>query len=150
MPARLPVRSLGMGDAVPGDHPVHGTRCDPLVGAQGIAVMQTPLVEIGDRCEADMRVRADVDPLPRHELGRPHLVEEDERPDHAPAGGRQGAAHLESAEVAGAGDDDGLDGIDGIAGRTVRVECGVPAHVRLRFVPFCTGSERRFVRFVQN
>ncbi len=48
--------------------------------------------EIGDGREPDMRMRAPSCPR-RQELGRPHLVEEDERPDHAAASPWQGAPH---------------------------------------------------------
>jgi hypothetical protein len=75
-----------------------------------------------------MRMRADVDPLPGQKLGRAELLEEDERTDHLPLGRGQGTPHPEAAEVAGAGDDDGLDRIDGIADRDCRVEGGIPAH----------------------
>ncbi len=53
-----------------------------------------------------MRMRAHVDPLPRGEAHRPHLIEEDERAHHLPPAMGQGAAHLEAAEVAGTRHDD--------------------------------------------
>ena len=49
------------------------SRCDDLA-----------LEQVGHGGEPDVRVRAHVDALPEQELGRPHLVEEDERPDHLP------------------------------------------------------------------
>src|SRR5690606_26394982 len=47
----------------------------------------------------DVRMRPDIEAAAGAQDARPHLVEEDERPDHAPPAGRQGAAHLEAAEV---------------------------------------------------
>ena len=60
-----------------------------------------------------MGVRAHVDAAADQELGRPHLVEEDEGPDHLLLGRGQGPAHLEAAEIAGARHDDVLDGVAG-------------------------------------
>ncbi len=57
--------------------------------------MQDLAVEqIGDRGEPDVRMRAHVDALAGQELGRPHLVEEDERADHLPR--RDGSARRTS------------------------------------------------------
>jgi hypothetical protein len=58
-----------------------------------------------------VRMRADVDALAGQELCRAHLVEEDEGADHLPLRRRKRPAHLEPAEVAGAGDDRWLDRI---------------------------------------
>ena len=52
-----------------------------------------------------MRVRADVDALPEQELGRTHLVEEDEGADHLAPDRGQGAPHREAAEIMRARDD---------------------------------------------
>src|ERR1044072_967139 len=59
--------------------------------------------QIGDGGEVDVRVRADVDPGAGGEPGRPHLVEEDERPDRGALAVRQGAMDLEPAEIVGGG-----------------------------------------------
>jgi hypothetical protein len=42
------------------------------------------LEQVRDRCEVDVRMRSHVDAFADDELGRSHLVEEDERPDHLP------------------------------------------------------------------
>ena len=86
--------------------------------------------QIGDGREPDVGMRAHVDTRADQELGRPHLIEEDERSDHLLAGRGQRAAHGEAAEVAGARHDHLLDGIAGarIAGHGVVV--GLPAHNR--------------------
>jgi hypothetical protein len=113
----------------PRDHPVHRARLDLHRGAERIAVEEPALVEIGDRREPDMRMRAHVDPLVGDELGGAHLVEEDEGPHHLAARGGQRAAHLEVSDVTRAGDDDGLDRVDGLGcRRAVGVEAWVPAH----------------------
>ena len=43
------------------------------------------------------------------ELGRPHLVEENEGADHLPHSGRRFKANLEASEIAGAGQNHGFD-----------------------------------------
>src|SRR4051794_3105380 len=61
--------------------------------------------QVRDRRQADVRMRPHVHARSEQELGRPHLVEEDEGPDHLSLVGGQRAPHLEAAEVAGARDD---------------------------------------------
>ena len=78
-----------------------------------------------------MRMRAHVDALAEEELGRAHLVPEDERADHLAAGRGQRAADLEAAEVAGAGHDHGLDRIAGEAVAGLGILRRLPAHVSL-------------------
>jgi hypothetical protein len=51
-------------------------------------------------------MRSHVDTLAGRQLSRPHLVEEDERPDVSPLGRRQDAADFKSADVAGTRLDD--------------------------------------------
>ncbi len=119
-----------MGDAAPGDHPVQRAGRDDLVGAGAVAVMEVALEQVGDRAEADMRMRPHVDALAGQQLGRPGLVEEDERPDHLPLRRRQGAPDLEAAKVARARDDEGLDRIDADLVGTARFDRWVPAHAR--------------------
>jgi hypothetical protein len=117
-----------MHDAASGGHPVDRARADRHLGPQAVAVQNFALEEVGDGGEVDMGMRAHVDPLAQHELRRPHLIEEDEGSDHLAFGGRERAAHLEAAEIAGAGHDHGLDRIRGplVAGRGIRA--GLPAH----------------------
>src|SRR3712207_5225370 len=55
--------------------------------------------KIGDGCEVDMGVWADVDPFPRRQRRGAHLVEEDEGPNHRPLAVRKRAMDLESAEI---------------------------------------------------
>ena len=120
--------AFGMRDAAPRNHPVQRARRDDLIGADAVAVMKVAAIQIGDGAQADMGMGTHIDAAPGQEFRRSHLVEEDERPHHLPLGGGQGAAHLEPADVAGAGDDQRLDGVRpdlvGAAGR----QGGVPAH----------------------
>ena len=134
--SRRRARALGMCDAAPGDHPVDLAGQDELVRAQTVAMLELAAIEIGDGGEADVRMRPHVDALAGEKLGRSHLIEEDEGPDHLPARRRQRAAHREAAEVAGARDDEGLDRIGGDrVGRN-----GIEAHSRLLIGPGPRGS----------
>src|SRR4051794_36033004 len=78
--------SLGMHDPAAGSHPVDGTRFDGLLGAETVAVQDLPLKQIGNSGEIDVRVRTHIDTLIGEELGRAHLVEENERTDHLALG----------------------------------------------------------------
>ena len=117
-----------MRHAAPRQHPVHLTGIDHLVGAQTVAVLKFALVQVGHSPQPDMRVRAHVDALIGQKLGRSHLVEKDEGPDHLATRCRKRTPDLEPADVAGTGDDHRVDavGVD-----RVRVDGGVPAHVTL-------------------
>ena len=121
-------RALGMDDAAPGAHPVHRAGPDRDLRAERIAVHDLAVEEIGDGGEPDMGVRAHVHALAEKELGRAHLVPEDERPNHLAPRGGQRAAHLEAAEIAGAGHDHRLDGVAGKRVARIRVVGRVPAH----------------------
>ena len=75
--------------------------------------------QIGDGRQPDMRMRPDID-RPRkagREVHRAHVVEEDERADHAALGEGQDAPHFEAAEVAAARFDDEFDHEDLCGGR---------------------------------
>jgi hypothetical protein len=126
--ARFGGRALGVGDAAAGGHQVQRAGADGQLRAEAVAVHDLAVEQVGRGGEADVRVRADVDALADDELRRAHLVPEDEGADHLPPRRGKGAADLEAAEVAGAGDDDGLDGVAGalVAGRGV--VGGLPAH----------------------
>jgi hypothetical protein len=96
-----------------------------LERAEAVAMDDLAREQIGDRGEPDVRVRAHVDALAEQELRGPHLVEEDERPDHLAARRGQGPAHLEAAEIARPGQDHRLDRPSVIA---PRVDRRLPAH----------------------
>src|SRR4051794_16455639 len=97
--AQRRVRALRMRDAASCGHPVHVARHDGLLGAQAVPMHDRAVKQIGNCCQADMRMGADIEPLAREELARPHLVEEDEGSDHLPLSGRQGTAHFEAAQI---------------------------------------------------
>ena len=65
--------------------------------------------EVRDGREADVGVRPHGDSLARREDGGAHVIEEHERPDHAPLCCRQHAAHVEFAQAADARLDGQLD-----------------------------------------
>ena len=89
--------SFRVGDAFACRHPVHLARVDHLVGADAVAVLKLALIKVSDGAQPDMRMRAHIDAALVDELGRSHLVEEDERTDHLAVGGRQSATHIVGA-----------------------------------------------------
>src|SRR5258708_6453737 len=91
------IGALGVDEAGALGHPVHLTRNDILAEGQIVAVVDLAVEQIGHRREADMRMRAYVDALPRLEVRWAHVVEEDEGTDHAPAGEWQDTPDLQPA-----------------------------------------------------
>jgi len=55
--------------------------------------------QIGDGRQADMRMRPHVETKAGAELGRTHVIEKNERPDHAPLRRGQGTSHGKAADV---------------------------------------------------
>ena len=76
--------SLGVHDAASGQHPVDVAGADDLHRAEAVAVHEIAVEEVRHRREADVRVRSHVDAFAGHQLGWPHLIEEDERADQSP------------------------------------------------------------------
>ena len=96
--------AFGMDDAPASYHPVYCARPDRNVRANRVPVRDRAFEEIGDRRKANVRVRANVEALAGRIVHRPEMIEEDERPDHAPLMEGEDAAHLEAAaKIAGAG-----------------------------------------------
>src|SRR5437588_738961 len=91
-----------MGDAPACGHPVHLSRPDELLHRGGIAVHDLAREYIGDGAQPDVRMRPHIGFARQApgELDRPHVVEENEWPDHAAPAGRQQASHLEAADTA--------------------------------------------------
>ena len=81
-----------MHDAAPGRHQVHGSRLDQLAVAQAVAMHDLAFEQVGDRREADVRMRPHVDAAARRKHGRAHVIEKHERPDHAALGRGQARA----------------------------------------------------------
>jgi hypothetical protein len=65
--------------------------------------------QVGHGGEADMRMRAHIQARSGMQHRRPHLVEKDERTDHAPLGRWQGAPDLKAADIVGPRHDDRFD-----------------------------------------
>ena len=63
-------------------------------------MLDLAIEKIGDGGQADMRVRPHVEPPARRKGDRPHVIEENERTDHAPAAERQDAPDFEAADIA--------------------------------------------------
>jgi len=95
--------------------------------------------EVGHRGKTYMRVRPHVEPGPRRQAHRAHLVEKHERADHAALDGRQRAAHLEAlAQIARRRRHNRFDGLK--FGRHGSLFCAPPGgSVHAIFLP-------RFVR----
>ncbi|MNQ99766.1 hypothetical protein D3C85_1155160 [compost metagenome] len=83
-------------------HPVHFARQDGLRMARAVAMDHGSLVQVGDRGQADMRVRTHVYAGTRIELDWPHVVKKDKRSDGSALRGRDGAPDGKAAQVAGA------------------------------------------------
>ena len=105
------LEALRMRDAAARRHPVHLAGPDRLLGADAVAMHDLAVEQIGDGRQPDVRMRPHVDRArnARREIDRTHVIEEDERPDHAPLRERQHASDLEAAEVAAPLFDDELD-----------------------------------------
>jgi hypothetical protein len=76
--------ALGMYDTASGGHPVDLARADRHGGAETVAVHDLAVEQEGHGGKSDMWMRPHVDALAALEFGRPEMVEEDERADHAP------------------------------------------------------------------
>ena len=77
-------RALGVDDAAPGRHPVDGAGLDPLDHAGRVAMHHRAVEQVGERRQADVRMRADVVVGAGRDVDRAEVVEEHERPDRAP------------------------------------------------------------------
>jgi hypothetical protein len=96
--------AFGMGDAAPSGHPIDVPRHDHLFRTERVLVIDRTRPEEGHRRQADMRMRPHVDTAPRFEYGRPHVIDEHERPHAAGLQAGHGAAHFEAtAQVVDAG-----------------------------------------------
>src|SRR5688572_7545290 len=87
-------------------HPIDRPGSDHLDRPQGVAVEYLPFEQIGHRAEADVWVRANIQPLPRPKVDWPHLIQEYERPDHPALDRRQGPANGKSGDILSLGVDD--------------------------------------------
>lgn len=76
-----------------------------------LSMQDLAFIQVGYRRQTDMRVRTYVEPLPGCKYMRPHLVEKNVGPHHAPLPGRQRSPDLEVvAKFVRAGHYDDIDG----------------------------------------
>ncbi len=97
LPPQVVGLALRMHDAAPGGHPVDRAGLDQLHAAQAVAMHHRALEQVGDRGQADVRMRPHVVVVAGLHGHRAEMVEEDERPDAAPAEVRQQPPHPEAA-----------------------------------------------------
>jgi hypothetical protein len=85
--------------------------------------------QVGDRGQSDMRVRTHVQAAAGAQYRRPHLIEENKRPDRAALAAGQGTAHMKAiAEIVHRRDDEELDA--GIRGhRSIPERNGRSRHI---------------------
>jgi hypothetical protein len=125
-----------MGHTAPGDHPVQFARTDDLIGPSAVPVVEVAAKKVRNGSETDMRVWSDIDALPGQQLGRPSLIEEDERPDHLPLRRRQGAPDFKTAEIARAWNNERFDRAQANLIGTARFDGRVPTHAPNPFLGF--------------
>ena len=79
-----------------------------------VAVLELALEHVGDGLETAVRMIGRADRLTGRDVGRSHLVEEQERIEHVEPGGRERPVHEEAAALEGFdGVDDGNRGAEG-------------------------------------
>src|SRR5512132_1829211 len=105
------LEALRVSYAATGRHPVDLARSDRLFRANAVAVHDLAREQIGDRRQADMRMRPHVDRAghARRHVHRTHMVEKDEGANRAPLSIWQHAPDLKPTEVAAALMDHQLD-----------------------------------------
>src|SRR5689334_22715295 len=103
--AKRRVGSFRMRDSAAGCHPIHVAWVNRLRESKAVPVQDLAFEQIRDRCQADMRMRPDIQPLSSQKLPWSHLVEKDERPDHLSLIGGQGTTYFEAAQIMRAGND---------------------------------------------
>jgi hypothetical protein len=89
-------RAFRMDDASTCRHPVHVTRTDRLEGARAVTVNHLAFEEVGQRGEADVRMRPDIRNFASAERDRPEVVEENEGTHRPALRGWQRAPSLEA------------------------------------------------------
>ena len=94
--APLEPGAFGMRDAAAGRHPVDFARTDGGESAEAVAMLDFAVEQIGDGRKPDMRMRAHIDADAGLEFRRAHMIDKDERPDHAALRRGQRAADFEA------------------------------------------------------
>lgn len=123
--------SFGMHDAASGGHPIDVTRPNRLVRSEAVAVNDLAVEEVRHGREADMRMRAHIDPVTRGEFGGPEVIEEHERANAKPHRRRQNTSDGKAAKVVRAGVDNGRDRRGLGASQAHRINRGQYAHALL-------------------
>src|SRR5690606_2535689 len=79
------LEALRMRDTAAGDHPVDITGDDRLLAPEAVAMHDLAVEQVRHRREADVWMWTHVGGAwePAREIHRPHVVEKDERTDHA-------------------------------------------------------------------
>ena len=119
-----------MRDAASGGHPIHFAGMNRFFRAHAIPMPDLAVEEIRDRRQPNVWMRPHVHALGNagRKIHGPDVIEEDERPYHAPLLERQNATHFESAEIAAALVDDELE--HGMAPRLNCATLARPEHSR--------------------
>src|SRR5215472_13274512 len=120
-----------MHDATSRRHPIHSAGPDWYLSTKAVAVDYFAVEQIRDGSEVDVRMWSDINTLSDAELGRPHLVEENEGADRLPHPRRQRTANLEAAKIAGAGYNHCFYCIGHVPVAVRRIRTGLPTHVAL-------------------
>ena len=76
--------TLRVDNASAGGHEIYGARPNRLDETQAISMHDLSLEEIGNGCDANVRVRSHVDSLAGWKFCGAHVIEENERSNHAP------------------------------------------------------------------
>ena len=123
-------RALRMSDTTPRRHEVHCARHDLLDVTFAVPMQDASIEQVGDRSEADVRMRPHIQAVPGNELHGAEMVEEDERANHLALAVRQRPPHLEPVtEVARSGHENQLQRLAGFPISDNRIVRRKPAHV---------------------
>ena len=90
-----------MRDATARGHPVDLAGVNGLLEAEAVAMRDLAFEQVRHGRKADVRMRAYIDAArnARRKIHRTHVIEEHERPDHAPLRVRQHPSDFEAAEI---------------------------------------------------
>jgi hypothetical protein len=86
-------------DASAGRHPLDVARPQAAGVTRRVPVLHAPGEQVGDRLEAAVRVIGRALGFARSQVGRPHLVEQEERVEVIELAGGEGPPHLEAGAL---------------------------------------------------
>jgi hypothetical protein len=84
-------------------HPVHIAGLDGLHAAERIAMVDNAFEQVSHGRQSNVRVWSNVETVAGRQFGRPHMIEENERPHGTAGGGRQQALDAKAAKVLNVG-----------------------------------------------